>query len=975
MLLMLSQMLFAFTEMQIQRTDGMSNQAYGFSVDIDHNNALVGAYGDFNSLTQLVNGSVYFHKFNGIDWILAQKIVYDSSSNPEELSEVGFGYKVIIQDTVAMISAPWDFTGNTLNGAVYYYHYNGTQWVFGQKIMGSIQGGYDDFGIDMALDGNVLIVGASGTDHVLNTNVPTEMNYGAAYIFRWNGTQWIQEQILTGSDTNCFDDFGTRVSIKNNTAVVTAYIAGPFNPNNIHQEGPGKAYVFNYNGTQWVESQILTASDGQNGDWYGRSVKITDTQIFVGALKHNSSSSVDGAVYCYSLTNNVWTQTQKIIPQNNANASYFASSIDCENNQLAVGCGHWSNSNNGVVYVYNLEGSQWVYNTAVTHSNPSESGDDLGTSVAISQNRVIAGAPWSNGWQGSAYVFHFENMAPVAIAGPNQTVNGGSIVTLNASNSYDHEFDPISYLWTAPTGITLSSNTVASPSFTAPYTELPFIELVFTLVCSDGNSNSVPATVTITVMNSNQMPVANAGDNRSVLETTNCILDGSTSYDPENASITYLWTAPAGISLSSNTTPSPFFTAPEVTENTILTFTLVVNDGEFNSFPDSVSITVVPILPVSNLTFNSNTLTFGWNPPGASEKTFRYDDGVVTDALGANNPTSMLGVAYYENSIIDQVSWYLTSDGCPHNSVKVVVMALTDEGMPDNQNILYQNDNVSNTDAQWNTLTLPTQISAPNGFYVGLSYEGFLGIGIDDGVGAPYAFIQGTHWVAMDWTSGQWQNLEELNFNNNFMIRAHGLSLGTIETERKTVQVKPIDNTMKLVCIPQTQKVITSTETRDSFFLNQYNVYLDGTILQEGITERTYTLTNLTNGTHTFAVTAVYENFLESDPIEYEFNYTGNDASDIVNLSLPFIQNYPNPFNPNTNIKFNLKQDSQVNLSIFNVKGQKVATLINQNMKSGVHTLNWDGKTTQGKASTSGIYFYQLQTNYDKRIGKMMLIK
>lgn len=975
LLLILSQSMMAFVEMQVLHDDSTPNQAFGFSVDIQNNTAIIGAYGDYDPATGLVNGSVNFHEFNGLEWALSQKIFYDTSSNPEGLSEVGFGYKVVIQDTVAMISAPWDFTGTALNGAVYYYHFNGTQWVFRQKIIGSIQGGYDDFGIDLALDGNILVVGASGTDHTLNTNVPTEMNFGVAYVFRWNGSQWNQEQILTGSDSNCFDDFGTRVSVKNNTIVVTALFAGPFNPGDIHQEGPGKAYVYQYNNNQWIQSQILTASDGQNGDWYGRSVKITDNFIFVGALRHNTISSVDGAVYVYSLNNNTYTQSQKIIPINNPNATLYGASIDCENDQLVVGCGHWSNSNNGAVYMYDLDGSQWIYNTIISHSNPSESGDDLGTSVAITQDKVIAGAPWYNGWRGTAFVFHFENLPPVAIAGANQTVAGGSLVTLNGSASYDPENTPISYQWSAPAGITLSSNTVANPSFTAPVTDLAFIELVFTLICNDGNSDSAPATVTITVMNSNFMPVAHAGTNNSVLATTSCILDGSASYDPENSPLTYLWTAPEGISLSSNTTSNPFFVAPVVSENTDLTFSLIVNDGEFDSFPSSVIITVMPILPVQNLTYHAQSLTFSWNPPGASEKTFRYDDGIVSNALGANSPSAMMGVAYYENSIIDQVSWYLTTDGGPHSTINVVILGLNETGIPDQQNILYQNNSVTNIDNQWNSLTLPTSLSAPNGFYVGLSYNGFLGIAIDDGVGAPYVFQNGTHWVAIDWTNGQWQNLEDLDYSNNFMIRSHGLTFGAIDNNSlNQTNITQSDENF-LICHNLSEKVNTSLECRNSFFLNKYNVYLDGVLLEEELTATSFTVSNLSNGLHTFAVTALYENFIESDDVEFDFTYTGTGTNDIVNLTVPFINNYPNPFNPSTSINFNLKQDSHVSLVIYNAKGQKINSLINQKMKSGAHSITWDGKTSSGSISSSGVYFYQLQTNYDKRIGKMMLIK
>ena len=69
-------------------------------------------------------------------------------------------------------------------------------------------------------------------------------------------------------------------------------------------------------------------------------------------------------------------------------------------------------------------------------------------------------------------------------------------------------------------------------------------------------------------------------------------------------------------------------------------------------------------------------------------------------------------------------------------------------------------------------------------------------------------------------------------------------------------------------------------------------------------------------------------------------------------------QNYPNPFNPTTSITFNLKVDSKVTLKVFNILGQEVATLLNSNIQSGVHVVNFNASQL-----TSGVYFYRLKAN------------
>ncbi len=88
------------------------------------------------------------------------------------------------------------------------------------------------------------------------------------------------------------------------------------------------------------------------------------------------------------------------------------------------------------------------------------------------------------------------------------------------------------------------------------------------------------------------------------------------------------------------------------------------------------------------------------------------------------------------------------------------------------------------------------------------------------------------------------------------------------------------------------------------------------------------------------------------------------------------IDNYPNPFNPETTISFSVAQASSfVNLDIFNIKGQKVKTLVNSEINSGFHSVVWDGTSDNGKPVTSGVYFYKMQNlNYTKT-KKMILLK
>jgi hypothetical protein len=93
-------------------------------------------------------------------------------------------------------------------------------------------------------------------------------------------------------------------------------------------------------------------------------------------------------------------------------------------------------------------------------------------------------------------------------------------------------------------------------------------------------------------------------------------------------------------------------------------------------------------------------------------------------------------------------------------------------------------------------------------------------------------------------------------------------------------------------------------------------------------------------------------------------------------LSAPQLHgNYPNPFNPTTTISFSLPDEQEIELSIYNIKGQKVKQLINGQLTNGQHSMTWNGKDTNDKSVSTGIYFYKLKTENDVLTRKMLMLK
>lgn len=86
-------------------------------------------------------------------------------------------------------------------------------------------------------------------------------------------------------------------------------------------------------------------------------------------------------------------------------------------------------------------------------------------------------------------------------------------------------------------------------------------------------------------------------------------------------------------------------------------------------------------------------------------------------------------------------------------------------------------------------------------------------------------------------------------------------------------------------------------------------------------------------------------------------------------------QNYPNPFNPSTEIQYQITEPSHVRLTIFNLLGKEVKTLVDEDKPAGIYQISWDGKDELGKEAPSGIYFYRITAGEKSEIRKMTKIK
>ncbi len=285
------------------------------------------------------NGFAYLFRWTGSNWVEEQKLI---PSDPQFAGH--FGTSVALHGDVAAIASIHEVVGGgNESGAVYMFRRNGTTWVQEQKIIPADIAPFDYFGTSVSVYNDVVVVGSRLDDPV-----------GSAYVFRWNGATWAQEQKLTPSDGSPY--FGVSVSIHGDRIVVGA------DANGTPALGPGAAFVYRRIGGTWVEEQILTALDPIPGDAFGRSVSLGQAYIAIGAPFQDKKGTGAGALYLFEYQGPTWTGVKKV-GASDANAyGNFGLATGLTNETVLVGMHGQDDANpsdpfcgSGSAYIYDVK--------------------------------------------------------------------------------------------------------------------------------------------------------------------------------------------------------------------------------------------------------------------------------------------------------------------------------------------------------------------------------------------------------------------------------------------------------------------------------------------------------------------------------------------------------------------------------------------------------------------------------------------
>lgn len=397
---------------------GQANDYLGNAIAISGNWAIFGVYNKTVGANQQ-QGAAYVYQRIGSTWTLKQMLTASDGS-----AEDYFGLNVALSGNLMVIGARYaDGSNNRYGmGAAYIFMLAGNNtWIQVQKLIPNDGQAHDNFGTSIAINGLSILIGAPG-EYFTDTHTN-----GAVYVFTWTGSGWEQQQKLTAPDGVPGGSFGVHLA-SSGSNLAASTIHNPFL--NIPK---GAVYLFQQSGGWWSYQQKLTSPYPSTHTDYGHDLSMSGMTLAVGG--EVLMSGIDESVYVYTLSGSTWELQQKVIAPDNASWS-FGVNIALEGNRLVVGCDYdviLSGDSHGSAYVFERSGTTWNLRQKLIAPD-GQAEDDFGSGVAISGNTVIVGAPNADILglqnQGAGYVFTLQtgNTLPTITPYGPHTIQAGSTV-------------------------------------------------------------------------------------------------------------------------------------------------------------------------------------------------------------------------------------------------------------------------------------------------------------------------------------------------------------------------------------------------------------------------------------------------------------------------------------------------------------------------------------------------------------------
>jgi len=377
----------------------------GFAVDLDGDTAILGA--PYEDSGGFASGAAYVYTDDGDGFSQTTKL-----TAPDEGKLHLFGGDVDVDGDTLVVGASGDGHAGLLAGSVYVFERADDSWTNTAKLTAPAAEAGDYYGATVALEGDQLLVAASGDDDAATWA-------GAVHVYENSADGWVHADKLTAPDADPYDAFGSNLALDGDTAIVSA-----LGDDDAADEG-GSAYVFAH-ASSWTDQAKLTASDAEARDWFGHGVGIDDDVAVIGAPRHDSSGDFSGAAYVFERSDGQWTETAEVTGLDTDDGDGFGNAVAVSGQRALVGAVDADNGpvpgvdqvpitgddaatdGAGSAHLVSpgLDG-EWGHEAKLT-SDDGEDDDEFGDAVAIEDEQPLVGAPHDDGQAdeaGAAYVY------------------------------------------------------------------------------------------------------------------------------------------------------------------------------------------------------------------------------------------------------------------------------------------------------------------------------------------------------------------------------------------------------------------------------------------------------------------------------------------------------------------------------------------------------------------------------------------
>ena len=310
-----------------------------------------------------------------------------------------FGAAVDVDGAIAVVGAPEDDDAGGSSGAAYVYRFDGTQWTQEQKLTALDAAGGDDYGFAVGVSGEMIVVGAPRDDTAAGSRA------GSAYVYTFDAgaQQWVQADHLFASDAQADDRFGASVAIDGATILVAA----PQEDEAASNAGAGYVFRVGIGGWQQQDKLVPTVSSGTNPQM-GRSASLDGDVAVLGAWQDAPGGMFSvGAAHVFRRSGSLWPEEQKLTASDAADFRWFGQSVAVSGTVIAVGAfGDRADnlSESGGAYFFTFDGAVWTELDNVNASDPAAN-DRFGWSIALDGDNAVIG---SGTTASKAYFFHRE---------------------------------------------------------------------------------------------------------------------------------------------------------------------------------------------------------------------------------------------------------------------------------------------------------------------------------------------------------------------------------------------------------------------------------------------------------------------------------------------------------------------------------------------------------------------------------------